>query len=97
MSIKKANLEMFKRYKLILDNCKKYADDDIIIRSKKMIDVALSEDMYEDKQSRWLGFIQGVMVMYNIIDVEEERDFSRPLFHKAYKELGLEKPKSISV
>ena len=95
--IKKVNLILFKRYKKIADNYKKYADDDIFIRMKGMIDIALKEDMFEDKQSRWLGFIQGILVMYELICVEEERDFSRPLFHEAYEKMGLEKPKSISV
>ncbi len=96
-TLKDVNLILFKRYKVTLSEYKKYADDEIIIRAKNMIDIALSEDMYEDKQSRWLGFIQGVMTVYDLLDVEDERDFSRPLFHKAYEEMGLEKPKSISV
>lgn len=97
MTIKDANIILFKRYQIALNEYKKYADDDIIIRCKKMTNIALSEDMYEDKQSRWLGFIQGVLTVYDLLDVEKERDFSRPLFHKAYEGMGLKKPKSISV
>ena len=37
-----------------------------------------------DKLSRWLGFIQGVLAVQGIIDVDEERDFTRPIFHKLY-------------
>ena len=50
-----------------------------------MCDTALSETEWtDDKISRWLGFIQGVMIMRGLLNVEEERDFSRPLFHQAY-------------
>lgn len=34
-----------------------------------------------DKLHRWLGFIQGVLVMRKIITVAEEREFTRPLLH----------------
>jgi hypothetical protein len=39
----------------------------------------------DDKLNRWLGYIQGVLTVFNIIDVDEERDFSRSLFHNYYK------------
>lgn len=34
-----------------------------------------------DKMSRWLGFAQGVLAAVGAIDVDEERDFTRPLLH----------------
>jgi len=95
--IQKANVELFKRYQKIAADYKKYPDDEIFVRVKNMIDVALKEDMLEDKQSRWLGFVQGVLVMYDLICIEDERDFSRPLFHNAYEKMGIEKPKTISL
>ena len=52
--------------------------------------------MTEDKISRWLGFVQGVMTVYGWITVEEERENTRPLFHKAYQDLDLPKPDSIT-
>jgi len=52
--------------------------------------------MTEDKLSRWLGYVQGVMTVYGWITVEEERENTRPLFHKAYEDLGLLKPVSIT-
>ncbi len=45
-----------------------------------------------DKISRWLGFIQGCLAARQIIDVDEERDFTRPLFHRAYREEGIDVP-----
>lgn len=34
-----------------------------------------------EKLNRWLGFVQGVLAAVRIIDVDEEREFSRPLLH----------------
>ena len=41
---------------------------------------AKSEEFSIDKQHRWLGYIQGCLVCMGIITVEEERNFTRPLF-----------------
>lgn len=46
-----------------------------------------------DKISRWLGFVQGCLAMQGLIQVDEERDVSRPLFHAAYRETGILPPK----
>lgn len=35
-----------------------------------------------DKRYRWLGFVQGVLAVKRLIDVDVERDFTRPLFHE---------------
>ncbi len=45
-----------------------------------------------DKISRWLGFVQGCLTMRGILDVDGERDFSRPLFHEAYRNEGIPIP-----
>lgn len=34
-----------------------------------------------DKMHRWLGFIQGVLAVQGLIDVDTEREYTRPLFH----------------
>lgn len=38
-----------------------------------------------DKSSRWLGFIQAGVINHKLTTIEKERNFSRPLFHEAYK------------
>jgi len=50
----------------------------------------------EDKLNRWIGFIQGVLFTEDLISIEEERNFSRPLFHEHYRRIGIKIPKSIS-
>lgn len=47
-----------------------------------------------DKLSRWLGFVQGVLTANNVITVKVEREFSRPLFHAAYRNAGMLVPAS---
>lgn len=39
-----------------------------------------------DKLNRWLGYIQGVLIAYGILNVNEERDYSRPLLHSFHLE-----------
>ena len=82
-NIKDVNKILFERYSSI------QSDDPLVQRAINMAKTALNEDMVEDKQSRWLGFIQGVLIAKNLLDTEEERDFSRPLFQEVYKLNGI--------
>lgn len=45
-----------------------------------------------DKTSRWIGFIQGVLANRGFLNVEVERDRTRPIFHQAYRTMGLMAP-----
>jgi hypothetical protein len=49
-----------------------------------------------DKTSRWIGFIQGVMVMKGALSTKHERDRTRPLFHEAYKAMGMKIPPTVN-
>jgi hypothetical protein len=35
---------------------------------------------------RWLGFVQGVLAARGAISVDEERNYTHPIFHKLYGE-----------
>lgn len=50
-----------------------------------------------DKTNRWLGFVQGCLFVEELIDVDVERDFTRPLFHKYYEDNGIKIPESVDV
>lgn len=50
-----------------------------------------------DKLSRWLGYIQGYIIAKGYSTVAIERAFSRPLFHEAYKNEGIEIPKTLDI
>lgn len=39
------------------------------------------DELPEDKANRWLGFVQGILIAAEVIGVNEERDYTRPLFH----------------
>ena len=47
-----------------------------------------------DKLSRWLGFIQGILIERKATTIDAERDFSREYFHEAYLKDGIEIPKT---
>lgn len=48
-------------------------------------EASLNMDDYPfDKINRWLGFVQGVLCAVDIIDVDEERNFTRPLLHSIH-------------
>jgi len=47
-----------------------------------------------DKLNRWLGYVQGVLITCDVTTVMKERDYSRPLFHAAYKYEGIEIPQT---
>ena len=57
--------------------------------------IAQSAAWPEDKTSRWLGFVQGVMTAQGLLTVAVVRDISRPLFPAAYAEQGRPCPASV--
>lgn len=52
------------------------------------------EDWPADKTGRWTGFVQGCLAMRRLIDVDRERDITRPLFHSVYRSDGQATPES---
>lgn len=95
------NLILFTRYLKILQRIEPNTQPDdptSIQHLKKMCELAIRHpEMYIDKHSRWLGYVQGVLTMRGHIRVQEERDFTRPLYHDAYRRMGLERPKILEV
>ena len=41
-----------------------------------------------DKTGRWIGFVQGVLALSKYLNVDMERDRTRPILHDAYKRTG---------
>ncbi len=48
-----------------------------------------------DKLGRWVGFVQGVLALSGCMDVDAERDRTRPFFHNAYTKSNLVIPKTL--
>jgi len=42
-------------------------------------------EMPDDKLSRWVGYIQGVMAARGYLNVNAERDRTRPIYNEAYR------------
>ena len=83
----KAVLVLFTRYRDLIVKHKsemtsevKDCDPEHLI--KLCIEVIENHRRYPfDKLCRWMGFVQGVLAAQEIIHVEVEREFSRPLLH----------------
>lgn len=55
------------------------------------------DDLPVDKVRGWLGYIQGVLTAQGHLDMDEERERTRPIFHKAYEEEGMARPPTVAV
>jgi hypothetical protein len=95
ITVKEATFEMFRRYNTIMQKTNYHGDNG---RLPLMCVHAISHPEYPiDKLNRWLGFVQGVLWVNGIIDLEEEREFSRKLFKQAYKNENIQMPETIDV
>lgn len=96
--INKASQVLFKKYNTIVQNAGDKLPKNTSLRLTLMGIYAISHpEMLIDKMSRWLGFVQGVLYAHGLIDLEDEREESRALFHMTYGELGIELPGSVDV
>ena len=48
-----------------------------------------------DKLSRWIGYVQGVLICKGVTTTNDERNCSRALFHTAYESMGISIPPTI--
>jgi len=90
MTIRKATKKMFKRYLVMTDSTS-------ITHKRCKTALAHIKSWPIDKLSRWLGFIQSEVIQLGLTTVDNERDYSRPLFHKAYKHGGYRIPRRTTV
>lgn len=81
---------LFERYRDLLDKAPDYGfpkrdkcgRDHLIDLCNEAIKGIYSQNMAYGKLCRWLGFIQGVMCSEGLITVDEERNFTRPIFRE---------------
>lgn len=80
---------LFKRYYKDIKSNENLLNSDFIsedckyLKLLRLVDEA-QDNGYKyptDKLHRWLGYLQGVLIAYGILNVNEERDYSRPLLH----------------
>lgn len=102
-AVREVNLILFQRYLFLLkeprrDNIENISEDPhTSIENIKWMCEEASKNIYSfpiDKLNRWLGFVQGCLTIYKIITVQEERDYSRKLFHEAYKLENIDIPET---
>jgi hypothetical protein len=97
-SLKAINAQLFARYQDIVRRAQATGEEDPFGQHPRLslknlqwmceTAIAMSEDMVDDKASRWLGFVQGCLATRGLIDVDEERDITRPMFHSVYEKDG---------
>lgn len=97
MTLSEANWQLFTRYGSLiasLDGADPLEDDPRLSLTNLSWMCAegarLAHEMPDDKASRWLGFVQGCLAMRRLIDVDSERDITRPLFHAAARHRGID-------
>ena len=44
-------------------------------------EIEYNEEQSLTKKHRWLGYIQGILIAFKILDVDEERNITRPLLN----------------
>lgn len=79
----KAHYFMVKRYRSIIKG-KNFKDEEFLLN---FCDSALTLTN-PDKLSRWVGYIQGVLIERGILDTKFERDVSREIYKPIYERLG---------
>ena len=92
MTIKEATKELALRYIKMLGFNK-----DQHLRNMCLTIVEKVDEWPIDKSSRWIGFIQAGVIDHKLTSIEKERNFSRPLFHEAYKLMDQEIPETINL
>ncbi len=56
------------------------------------------DDWPKDKSGRWVGYVQCLLVeVEKVTTIDEERDYTRPMFHALYGEAGYDVPESVEV
>lgn len=86
-NLNEAHSIMFQRYIDIIQesiNATMNLDKEEIEKLIDLSNLAIKEELPLDKKARWLGYIQGYLAAKGIIDIKEEREFSRPLFTQFY-------------
>lgn len=100
-SIHRVNVKLAERYLDIIDTISSNTDplDPTSIQHVKSMCHYIVEHptMLLDKQSRWIGYIQGVLMVRGHLSMLRERELTRPMFHDAYREEGIAIPESADV
>ena len=93
MDLKKVHSILIKRYLEMLEKNNIHNNIyDMLQTLKKNINI-----FPDDKTSRWIGYIQYFIIDNGFSTVNTERNFSRPYFHKAYKNMNIDIPETITV
>jgi hypothetical protein len=88
----KSTQDIFRTYQTLLEDEKtglkypEYTKEYLLNFCKKALE---EKKMTVDKLSRWLGFIQGVLIMNGVLEQEQERTRTRAIFQEIYKKYNI--------
>lgn len=74
-----AHRTLIKRYIAIIEKARPLNSKFLLEFCYKALELKNS-----DKLSRWVGFVQGILYSNGIIDIREEREFSRNVYKPIY-------------
>lgn len=85
---------LFSRYTMMAENT---ASKDKV--TAMMTQVAKNCSIWpDDKTGRWVGYVQCILIeVEKVTTIEEERNFTRPLFHHLYQISGIRIPESVDI
>ena len=79
------NEELLIRYRTILNSITNELPDKKHISKEHLFfffyEIEYNEEQSLTKKHRWLGYIQGILIAFDILDVDEERNVTRPLLN----------------
>ena len=107
--VTKASIEVLKGLKIIIQHRETYVaidqngatiNEDMVFTSASNAIAVTLEDadaLSIEELNLRVGVIQGYLIYHRYIDVNGERDRTRPIFHKAYREIDIIPPDSVSI
>lgn len=84
---------LFWRYlEMIEDADNEILEDKYNLMSMAIVgrDLAADNKLTIDKGNRWIGYIQGILIAHDITTIQIERDYTRELFQKYYKDFNMD-------
>lgn len=76
----------------------KLPDSSEKVRLLNMLETLLINPNWQDlKIGKWLGYIEGVLILREVTTVDIERDFTRKIYHAYYERIGVEIPQTTDV
>ncbi len=99
--IQEVHVQLARDYKMMLEwlqdwdtQVEAVKRENLIAFCQLTIDRILNWELPVDKMWRWVWFVQWSLITLWIIETDEERDRTRPIFHETYERSWITPPKT---